>query len=96
MKMLLPGPGLQGIEFHPAIYKNLTSGVGIGPDGNLWVSLGTHRDIFFDIYDLNGNLLRHAVFPKLSRCWETEITEQGILAWEADPVEGYQKLYFLR
>ncbi len=82
-------------EFHPAIYKNLTGDVGIGPDGNLWVSLGTRRELFFDIYDLNGSLLRHAVFPELSSCWNTEITEHGILAWELDPLDGYQKLYFL-
>ena len=74
----------------------MTSGVGIGPDGNLWVSLGTSRELFFDIYDLEGNLLRNAVFPQLSSSWETEITEQGIIAWEADPIEGYQKLYFLK
>ncbi len=83
-------------QFHPVPYKNMTSGVGIGPDGNLWVSLGTSRELFFDIFDLEGNLLRHAVFPQLSSSWETEITEQGIIAWEADPIQGYQRLYFLK
>ena len=70
--------------------------VGIGPDENLWVRRGTRTDLFFDIYDLDGVLLQHAIYVVESWSWETEITPYGILAWELDPLESYQKLYFIR
>ncbi|MCD4702327.1 MAG: 6-bladed beta-propeller, partial [Candidatus Aegiribacteria sp.] len=82
-------------EFHPAPYRNMIIDVGIGPSGNLWVRRGTRNEPFFDIYDLDGNLLHHAVFPDDGLSWETEVTSHGILAWEADPLEGYQKLYLI-
>ena len=83
-------------ELRPDTYRNMITDVGIGTDENLWVRRGTHTDLFFDIYDLNGVLLRHAIYPLESWSWETEITPHGILAWELDPLEGYQKLYFIR
>ncbi|MCD4775392.1 MAG: 6-bladed beta-propeller [Candidatus Aegiribacteria sp.] len=82
-------------DVHPSIYENMISEVGIGPDKNLWVRRGTHNELFFDIYNLEGNLLSHAVYPVESWSWEIKITTQGILAWELDPLEGFQKLYFL-
>jgi hypothetical protein len=83
-------------ELRPYNYRNMIADIGIGPDGNLWVRRGTHIDLFFDIFDLDGNLLRHAVYPVDSWSWKTEVTPYGILAWEFDPLEGYQKLYFIR
>ena len=83
-------------ELRPYNYRNMIADIGIGPDANLWVRRGTHIDLFFDIYDSDGNLLRHAVYPINSWSWKTEITPYGILAWELDPLEGYQKLYFIR
>lgn len=82
-------------EFEPNPYRNMIIGVGIGPENTLWVRRGTYTEPFFDVYDLDGNLLHHAVFPADGLSWETEITPQGILAWELDPLEGYQKLYLL-
>ncbi len=82
-------------ELRPYTYRNMIADVGIGPDENLWVRRGTHTDIFFDIYDLNGSLLRHAIYPVDSWSWKTEITPYGILVWELDPLDGYQKLYLL-
>lgn len=82
--------------FRPAPYRNMVTNLGIGPDENLWVQRGTLTEPFFDIYDLEGNLLRHAIFPVDGWSWETEITPQGVLAWELDPPEGYQKLYLLK
>ncbi len=87
--------GSPSYNLHPPIYENMISDVGIGPDENLWVRRGTHNDLFFDIYDLEGNLLLHAVFPIISWSWKTKITPNGILAWELDPLEGFQKLYLL-
>jgi len=87
---------LPSFEFHPLPYRNMIEEVGIGPDENLWVRRGTRIDLFFDIYDLDGVLLRHAVYPVESWSWETEITPYGILAWELDPLTGYQKLYLVQ
>lgn len=81
--------------YQPNPYRDLIISADIGPDGNLWVRRGTHLEPFFDIYDLEGNLLRHAVFPAEGWSWQTETTASGILAWELDPEEGYQKLYLL-
>ena len=85
-----------GFDYEPEPYRNMIADVDIGPDGNLWVRRGTRVEPFFDIYDLDGNLLRHAVYPDPGWSWETEGTPYGILAWEMDPLEGYQKLYLLR
>ncbi|MCK5036235.1 MAG: hypothetical protein KAS73_10110 [Candidatus Sabulitectum sp.] len=79
----------------PSAYKNTIDEVGFGPDETLWVRRGTSNEPFFDIYDFHGNLLRHAMFPADGWSWETKITPHGILAWELDPLEGYQKLYLL-
>mgnify|MGYP001055343412 FL=1 len=92
----ISGGGGMPFEFNPDPYKDMVVGVDIGPDGNLWVRRGTRNEPFFDIFDLQGNLLRHAVFPDDGWSWQTEITRQGIIAWEDDPPEGYQRLYLLR
>jgi hypothetical protein len=83
-------------EPSPYGHRFMTAELGIGPDQNLWVRRGTRTDLFFDIFDLNGNLVRHAVYGLQSWSWKTVITTHGVLAWELDPLEGYQKLYFLR
>jgi hypothetical protein len=83
-------------ELRPYAFRNMIADVGIGPDENLWVRRGINSNLFFDIYNLNGVLLRHAICPLKSWNWETKITPYGILAWELDPLEGYQKLYFIR
>lgn len=81
--------------YYPERYRNMIADVGIGPDSLLWVRRGTYTELFFDIYDLRGNLLRHAIYPVSSFSWQTEITPRGILAWELDPLDGYQKLYLI-
>ena len=91
----ISGGGGMPFQYTPDPYKEQVIGVDIGPDNNLWVRRGTRNEPFFDIYDLEGNLLRHAVFPDDSWSWVTSVTRRGILAWEEDPVEGYQKLYLL-
>jgi hypothetical protein len=51
---------------------------------------------FFDIFDpATGELLRHVVFPVEGWSWVTDVSENGILAWEEDPELGYQQLYKL-
>ncbi|MBD3370362.1 6-bladed beta-propeller [Candidatus Fermentibacteria bacterium] len=95
IRRMTGGGGGFPFEFSPDPYKYMVVDLDIGPDGNLWVRRGTRREPFFDIYDLQGNLLRHAVFPDDGWSWQTEVTPRGILAWEDDPPEGYQKLYLL-
>lgn len=82
-------------EAKPFQHRFMIADVGIGPDGNLWARRGTRLDLYFDVYDLDGNLLSHAMYPVESYSWKTETTPYGILAWELDPLEGYHKLYFL-
>lgn len=83
-------------EPSPYRHRFMTAELGIGPDQNIWVRRGTRTDLFFDIFDLEGNLVRHAVYDLDSWSWKTVITPHGVLAWELDPFEGYQKLYLLR
>jgi hypothetical protein len=88
--------GDAGLVFEPDPFKNMVIGVDIGPDGNLWVRRGTSDSPFFDIFDPeNGELLHHTVFPVDGWSWKTSVSPDGILAWEEDPEEEYQKLYIL-
>ncbi len=91
----ISGGGGSPFEFNPDPHRDMVIGLDIGPDGNLWVRRGTTNAPFFDIYDLEGDLLGHAVYPDSAWSWRTEITPHGIVAWEDDPLEGYQKLYLL-
>ena len=88
--------GWPPLEMIPYTHRFLTAELGIGPDQNLWVRRGSRTDLFFDIFDLDGNLLRHEIYPLESWSWKTVITTHGVLAWELDPLDGYQKLYLLR
>lgn len=88
--------GDRGFNFQAHSYRNMILSVGIGPDGNLWVRRGTRNGLFFDIFNLDGNILRHAVFQDDGWSWRTDITPHGILAWELDPLEGYQTLFLLK
>jgi hypothetical protein len=92
----ISGGGGAGMIFEPDPYRDMVTGVDIGPDGNLWVRRGTVDSPFFDIYSLDGEPLYHAVFPAEGWSWKTSVTQQGILAWEEDPETGYQKLYVLK
>ncbi len=89
------GGGGFGMVFEPDPFKDMVIGVDIGPDGNLWVRRGTVDSPFFDVFDTEGNLLHHTVFPVEGWSWKTSVSPDGILAWEEDPEEGYQKLYIL-
>jgi hypothetical protein len=81
--------------FEPEPYRNMVVNLGVGPDGNLWVQRGTTDTPFFDIFDLDGNPVRHAAFNEPGWSWTFAISPRGILAWEMDPAEGYQRLYLL-
>lgn len=88
--------GWPPLEMIPYNHRFLTAELGIGPDRNLWVRRGSRTDLFFDIFDLDGNLLRHEMYPLDSWSWKTVLTPYGILAWELDPLDGYQRLYMFQ
>lgn len=89
--------GGQGMtEYQPKPFRDMIVSVDIGPDGNIWVQRGTMEYPFFDVFDLQGNLLGHKVFEVPGWTWQFSLSEQGILAWEDDPEEGYQQLFMVR
>ncbi len=70
--------------------------VDIGPDGNIWVQRGTMEQPLFDIFDLEGTLIGHKVFPETGWTWQFSLSPNGILAWEEDPELGYQQLFMVQ
>lgn len=89
--------GGQGMtDYQPKPFRDMIVNVDIGPDGNIWVQRGTMEYPFFDLFDLQGNLLGHRVFEEPGWTWRFSVSEEGILAWEEDPEEGYQRLCVVR
>ncbi|MEA3267494.1 MAG: hypothetical protein U9P42_11225 [Candidatus Fermentibacteria bacterium] len=89
--------GAQGMgEFTPEPYRDMVIGVDIGPDGNIWVQRGTMEQPFFDIFDMEGTLIGHKVFPEAGWTWRFSLGSNGILAWEEDPELGYQQLFMVQ
>lgn len=89
--------GAQGMsEFVPEPYRDMVINADIGPDGNIWVQRGTMEQPFFDIFDLTGTLVGHKVFPETGWSWKFSISANGILAWEDDPINGYQQLFMVQ
>ncbi|MCD6589467.1 MAG: hypothetical protein J7K88_13035 [Candidatus Fermentibacteraceae bacterium] len=89
--------GAQGMgEFTPEPYRDMVVGVYAGPDGNIWVQRGTQEQPFFDIFDMEGTLTGHKVFPESGWTWHFSMGPHGILAWEDDPELGYQQLFMVQ
>jgi len=82
-------------EFEPEPFRDMVVALGVGPDGNLWVQRGTSDTPLFDVFDASGNQVRQAAFPEQGWSWTFSISPRGILAWEADPADGFQRLYLL-
>ena len=89
------GAGDMG-EFTPEPFRDMVIGVDIGPDGNIWVQRGTSMQPFFDIFDMEGTLIGHKVFPEAGWSWRFTMGPNGILAWEDDPELGYQQLFMVQ
>ncbi len=88
--------GAQGMsEFTPEPNRDMIISVNVGPDGNIWVQRGTRIQPFFDIFDKQGNLIGHKVFPEEGWTWKFSMGPDGILAWEEDPELGYQQLFIV-
>lgn len=89
--------GAQGMgEFTPEPYRDMVISVDIGPDGNIWVQRGTMEQPFFDIFDMEGALIGHKIFPESGWTWRFSLGPDGILAWEDDPELGYQQLFMVQ
>ena len=82
--------------FDPEPYRDMVISVNIGPDGNIWVQRGTIEQPFFDIFDMEGTLIGHKVFPEAGWTWQFALSPMGILAWEDDPELGYQQLFIVQ
>jgi len=88
--------GAQGMNgYDPEPYRDLILKVDIGPDGNIWVQRGTQERPLFDIFDMEGQPVGQYVFQETGWTWRFHISEQGILAWEEDPIAGYQQLHII-
>jgi hypothetical protein len=82
-------------EFEPEPFRDMVVALGVGPDGNLWVQRGTSDTPLFDLFDASGNQVGQVAFPEEGWSWTFNISPMGILAWEADPADGFQRLYVL-
>jgi len=89
--------GMQGvvIEWEPDPYRTFIKAIGIDGDERLWVARGTELEPVFDVYDMSGSHLSSAQLPIESSSWKFHIDSFGILGWEEDPPEGFQKLYVI-
>ncbi len=90
MNQMGGGQGMTG--YNPEPYRDMILKVDIGPDGNIWVQRGTLERPMFDVFDMGGELVKQYVFQETGWTWRFSISEQGILAWEEDPIAGYQQL----
>ena len=83
-------------EFIPEPNRDMVSSVDIGPDGNIWVQRGTMEQPFFDIFDMEGTLIGHKLFPEAGWTWRFTMGPSGVLAWEDDPELGFQQLFMVQ
>jgi len=89
--------GMQGvvIEWNPNPYRTFIKALGVDNEERLWVARGTEIEPLFDVYDMSGTHLFSAQLPIESGSWKFHIDSFGILGWEEDPEEGFQKLYVI-
>jgi hypothetical protein len=98
MEARLASMGAEGQRCSPDPLLPMISGLGIGPDGDMWVRRGNVRTPSFDVYNTSGELLRTVdvpVDPLQGRYWRITVQPSGILAYCDNPEGGYQKVYML-
>ncbi|NOQ23489.1 MAG: hypothetical protein GQ565_12700 [Candidatus Aegiribacteria sp.] len=84
------GGRMSGMEltFDPVLYRRAVTELGVDSENRLWVRLGTYRYPFWNIYDLEGELLFTASLeiddPDIDYM-TVRITENGAVAWIPDP-----------
>ncbi|MCK5115302.1 MAG: 6-bladed beta-propeller [Candidatus Aegiribacteria sp.] len=89
--------GMQGvvIEWEPDPYRTFIKALGVDSAERLWVVRGTELEPVFDVFDMSGTHLFSARLPVESGSWKFHIDSFGILGWEEDPPDGFQKLYII-
>jgi hypothetical protein len=94
----LASMGAEGQRCSPDPLLPMISGLGTGPEGNLWIRRGNVRTPRFDVYNTSGELLENVdipVDPEEGRYWMVSVQPSGILAYCDNPVRGFQKVYML-
>lgn len=79
-------------EYAPQIEK-----LGIDSIGNLWAQQGTTKELTWDVFSPEGEIIRQVTlnaFPDTTMI-RVEINEHGIVAWDLAP-EDYPRLYRLQ
>ena len=81
--------------FEPDPFHTLIVDLGVDSRGNLWIQRGTEERPVFDIIDNDGDHIGTAEFPSTGRHWKFSITPNGSLAWNLDPISGFQRVYMI-
>lgn len=90
--------GVEGVgNWVPDPLKPMITGLGIDGENNLWVQRGTEVDQTFDVYKMNagGELICTVVLPIPGGDWSVRVAQEGIIAWQTDPLNGYFVFYTL-
>lgn len=91
--------GVEGVgAWVPDPLKPMITGLGIDGDENLWVQRGTETIQTFDVYNMNqeGELLCTVELPIPGHDWSIRVAEEGIIAWQTDPPNGFFVFYILK
>ena len=84
------GGRMSGMEltFDPVLYRRAVTDLGIDSENRLWVRLGAYRYPFWNVYNLEGELLFTASLeiddPDIDYM-AVRITDNGAVAWVPDP-----------
>ncbi len=84
------GGRMSGMElsFDPILYRRAVTDLGVDSEDRLWVRLGAYRYPFWNVYNLEGELLFTASFeiddPDIDYM-AVRITDNGAVAWVPDP-----------
>lgn len=87
------------IPIEPDPYRHTVLGMFMDGEDRLWVRLGCYTGIVFRVYDMNGEVLFHAMVeyhgdPVDLMSWEITGDEHGFLGY--DPFQDqYQRIYIL-
>ncbi len=95
---LLP-PNMELPEIRPDPYRKMIDDLFVDGEDRLWVRLGIHPGMVFRVYDIEGNVLFHAMvdYPGNQldlNNWEITLDEYGILALSSSR-EICQRVYMM-
>jgi hypothetical protein len=96
-RMIQNGMPPEMAHWEPDPYRNMVGGIQVDSRDRVWISRGTIRSPFYDVYDLDGNPLFTVAFdPGLGfdENMGIVIGDQGYLAFNPNP-EDYARVYLL-